>query len=341
MNRALLLILMAALLAGCPPERNDDDDDDADDDDSATDDDDVATDDDDAAPRAEIDIDPVTLDFGSVDVGDVAGGEVRVVNVGEDTLQIQALELSAGPFAVTNEGSFAQLLAPGDATLLELSFTPVQHGEASGELLILSNDPSRPEAEVALEGGGIAPEIELSPPSYDFGNHQLGCSGSLELGITNVGSVPLTVTAVEYADLAGTGELTLTHALTFPLELAPGQGSTLTIDYVPVNVEPDSGILTVASNDPTEPSAQAQQFGIAHLGAAGIDSFTQADPATDTFALSLEPVVETIEVRLNGVPVYVGWTYEAVGNAVVFDEEHVPENGDGVEVEYTSAVCVD
>ena len=55
----------------------------------------------------------------------------------------------------------------------------------------------------------------------------------------------------------------------------------------------------------------------------------------DTFELSQTPVEETIEVRLNGVPVFVGWVYDSALNAVVFDLDHVPENGDGIEIEYT------
>ncbi len=55
----------------------------------------------------------------------------------------------------------------------------------------------------------------------------------------------------------------------------------------------------------------------------------------DTFVLSAQPVADTIAVALNTVPVFVGWTYDPVLNAVVFDEDHVPENGDAVDIEYT------
>jgi len=54
----------------------------------------------------------------------------------------------------------------------------------------------------------------------------------------------------------------------------------------------------------------------------------------DTFELSQEPVEETIEVELNNVPVYVGWDYDAVLNAVVFQPDYVPDTGDLVTIRY-------
>ena len=54
----------------------------------------------------------------------------------------------------------------------------------------------------------------------------------------------------------------------------------------------------------------------------------------DTFALSDEPVQETIEVELNGVPVYAGWHYDLVINAVIFDPSYVPDTGDLISVTY-------
>ena len=55
----------------------------------------------------------------------------------------------------------------------------------------------------------------------------------------------------------------------------------------------------------------------------------------DTFELSETPVIESIEVRLNNVPVYVGWVYDESLNAVVFDLDYIPENGDEIAIEYT------
>jgi hypothetical protein len=54
----------------------------------------------------------------------------------------------------------------------------------------------------------------------------------------------------------------------------------------------------------------------------------------DEFELTQYPVPETIEVRVNGLSVSVGWEYDPAGNAVVFDETSIPEGGATVEIEY-------
>ncbi len=54
----------------------------------------------------------------------------------------------------------------------------------------------------------------------------------------------------------------------------------------------------------------------------------------DTFELSNPPVEETIEVELNHVPVYVGWYYDEVINAVIFDPDYIPDTGDLITINY-------
>ncbi len=69
-----------------------------------------------------------------------------------------------------------------------------------------------------------------------------------------------------------------------------------------------------------------------------IDSLTElawgAQSFQDTFPLSASPVVESIEVYLNSVPTYVGWYYDASLNSVIFEESHIPDNGDQIQVAY-------
>ena len=54
----------------------------------------------------------------------------------------------------------------------------------------------------------------------------------------------------------------------------------------------------------------------------------------DTFELTQLPVEETIEVELNHVPVYVGWYYDLVINAVIFDPDYIPDTGDLITINY-------
>ena len=61
----------------------------------------------------------------------------------------------------------------------------------------------------------------------------------------------------------------------------------------------------------------------------------------DTFTLSDVPQTGSVGVALNAVPIYVGWQYDGFLNAVVFEADYVPANGDTVEISYsgTGAPC--
>ena len=54
----------------------------------------------------------------------------------------------------------------------------------------------------------------------------------------------------------------------------------------------------------------------------------------DSFALTTDPVPETITVRVDGVTHTMGWSYDQGTNSVVFDPDHIPEGGTSIEITY-------
>ena len=54
----------------------------------------------------------------------------------------------------------------------------------------------------------------------------------------------------------------------------------------------------------------------------------------NTFTLSMTPVPDTIEVRVDGIEVTEGWMYIAESNAVYFYESYVPEGGSTIDISY-------
>jgi hypothetical protein len=53
-----------------------------------------------------------------------------------------------------------------------------------------------------------------------------------------------------------------------------------------------------------------------------------------SFELTEWPVPESIVVRVDGINMTTGWTYNETDRAIDFDESHVPEGGSTIEVEY-------
>jgi len=241
--------------------------------------------------------DPHTLDFGEVYAGETREKEVTIRNVGDDTLQVQDLQVqdldlsNDSSFQITNQGEYAQLLAPNASTIIKVAYSPVQDEHIEGTLLVASNDRENPQVPVRLLAEGLAPAVDISPPSWPFGNLELGCVTQVEITIANVGRAPLDVFAIEFEDLAGTGEMFLSNGNSviegdadddgyddeIDFILDPSESTTVTIHYTPANVEPDSGKVTVFTNTPSEPldGTTAWQFGIAHLGSTNIDEYLQ------------------------------------------------------------------
>jgi len=236
--------------------------------------------------------DPHRMDFGEVYAGEQRLQEVTIRNAGTATLQVQDLVLSdVASFSIANQGDYDMLLAPDLSTVVQVAYSPLQDEHVEGTLVIASNDRENPEVAVRLLAEGLAPQVDIQPPSFDFGNLELGCNGDLEVTIANVGRAPLEVFDLWYEDLAQNGELVLSSDLvldedpeTVDLVLNPDESIEVTVHYTPVDVEPDSGLLHVLTDTPAEPEdgATAQQFGIAHLGATAIDEFMQlGNNATD------------------------------------------------------------
>ena len=330
----LLIIPLLALLAlGCPPQLNsspglDDDDDDT-----------TGDDDDDTQPQPYVWIDPTELDFGIIQVGGEGAGQVEVGNNGTGDLQIQSLVFSnTQVFSLLNGSDFDVLVAAGESTRLVVGFSPQWDGAVSGTLVIATDDPITPEITVQLTGTGVGGALDVQPISYDFGATPIGCERTLEVRVSNTGA-PMYIEAIEFEDVAAQGEMTLHHALDFPL-LIGAAIFTVEVRYLPIDLEPDIGTLSVSTDDPINSPIVVNQYGQGTLGADGSDAWS-GDGVLVAFDLEVLPVPDTLEVSLNSVPVFTGWTYDSAANAVTFDADHVPASGDTIEATYTVWGCVD
>ena len=69
--------------------------------------------------------------------------------------------------------------------------------------------------------------------------------------------------------------------------------------------------------------------------ASHLSALAEASSALlDSFALTTQPVQETITVRVDGVTRTLGWGYDEPTNSVEFDSDHIPDGGASVEIAY-------
>ena len=227
----------------------------------------------------DIEVDPEEIHFGSIPVGtgQAIVETVTVSNEGDEPLQIAsiALEDPTAPYSISAVTSV--LIPPEGTATFTVTFTPVTALAASTKVLITSNDPDEAVVKVALSGDGVAPVIELNPVAYDFGTMYIGCEEASPLQISNVGNADLVVSELEYVtasnDLLVDPNEAVNGAL--PWTLAPGDMKEVYVDYTPLDDYADQGFLTVHSNDPFQPEAQAHQTGGGELSGSNLDIFEQ------------------------------------------------------------------
>jgi MYXO-CTERM domain-containing protein len=155
-----------------------------------------------------------------------------------------------------------------------------------------------------------APAVALAPASVNFGNVDVGSTGSQQVQLQNTGTATLTVSSVARCTTPATSTELGFAAPATPFTVAPGASVALTATYAPTAAGADTGCLAVrsdASNAPTTnlavtgtgvvPAAPqiavsptSLSFGNVTVGATSAKSFTVSNtgtaPLTGTVALA-------------------------------------------------------
>lgn len=127
------------------------------------------------AAEPDIDVTPVAIDFGSVELGTPAPKTVTLSNVGDADLTVDGISLQSGgsgDFMITSAPATPVILGEGGASqFVEITFTPSVAGDASDVLEISSDDPDEPLVQVPLSARGVAvPPLELIDDLLTFIN---------------------------------------------------------------------------------------------------------------------------------------------------------------------------
>ena len=105
----------------------------------------------------DIDVQPESWDYGSVNVGSTSDKSFTVQNTGTATLNVSGTTLvgtDAGQFAILSGGG-AFSLAPGTSRTVTVRFAPTSAGAKSATLRFTSDDPDENLKDVPLSGTGV------------------------------------------------------------------------------------------------------------------------------------------------------------------------------------------
>lgn len=123
-------------------------------------------------PTPDIDVTPLSLDFGALVPGDDDVKWVTIANKGDGPLTLGAIgQAGSGRFRQESDASRA-VIGPGDELPLLVSYAPTTADGDSGDLTIPSDDPDEPAVKVQLLGNGGG--------DFDYPFAAIDCPGTSE-----------------------------------------------------------------------------------------------------------------------------------------------------------------
>jgi len=162
--------------------------------------------------RPDIVLSETLLDYGAVFIGETPVQMVAVSNEGTDELVVTSVTADNGDFtpAVT-----AFDLDPGQSQPIAVTFAPSSLGAITGTLTIVSNDPSEPNATVALLGEGLDPPIVAVLPDSLADSLFTGATSVHTMTISNTGGNDLDFN-IALREMAGAGPIAVSTGMLAP-----------------------------------------------------------------------------------------------------------------------------
>ena len=165
-------------------------------------------------------VNPGSLNYGSVTIGQTNSLSFTVINTGDVSLSGTAT--SAAPFAVTG-GNYN--LVGGQTQAVTVVFAPSSSGPFNGSVIFASDGGNSTNA---VSGVGLTPgSISVSPTTYDFGALVTGTVAQTSFTVTNSGG-----TAVSNGTATVGAPYAIVSGATFSV---PGFGATnVVVQFAPV-----------------------------------------------------------------------------------------------------------
>ncbi|MBE0637655.1 MAG: choice-of-anchor D domain-containing protein [Bacteroidales bacterium] len=214
---------------------------------------------------------PITSwDYGNVAVGDSSVWDMNVGNTGTAPLVIESLQIpNAVP--IFSWETFPITLEPGESTGIEMIFRPTEPGSLNTSFQVLSTDPITPQVNITLTGEAVlvGPAIEIPITSHNYGAVRKNAQKRWFLEVKNIGNAMLNIESMISSEPA----FFVDPNLTFPVMISPLETVQLGIWFSPPGATNYAGTLTIANNDPQNPSA------IINLSGSGLDqSYPLGEP---------------------------------------------------------------
>jgi hypothetical protein len=216
------------------------------------------------AIQAAFQLNPGSVNFGTVGVGKQSTQSIAVTNTGNTAISITQATVSNPQFSLPG-AAFPMSLGTGQSANLMVAVTPTAAGQITGTLTATGNSGASPVA-VSLLANAVAPapQISLSSTNVQFGTVSDGSTGTSSLTVSNNGTADLTISLIT---LSG-AEFGVSGIAT-PKTISAGQSATMSVTFQPTVAGAASGSLAITSNDPNTPTANVTLSGTGSSTATG------------------------------------------------------------------------
>ncbi|PBQ34167.1 hypothetical protein CNR22_21140 [Sphingobacteriaceae bacterium] len=206
--------------------------------------------------------------FGSVNLGSSVQKAFVIQNAGPGVLYINSLSFSganAGDFTFVNSPVSTTIAANASKTIYA-QYSPVVLGTSNAKIIINNNDFNESGYSYAIQGSGVAPEINLTGNNVnivsgntainandntDFGSVIYNTAVTKEFSIQNTGTGTLNLTGMSING-NNAAMFTFVNPSTFPVTLAANATKQFTVQYLSTSVGTHTASIAVNSSDSDE-----------------------------------------------------------------------------------------
>lgn len=173
-------------------------------------------------------------------------------------------------YQLPNPSNGTGFLADTNGTQQQRAFFSADGGATYQGPLVFGGTPNVPAnimIRAVVENGTLTnnPSIDVQPSALDFGNVNVNAPADRSVIVRNLGAATLNITGIASSN----PRFTITSGTTF--SLAAGTQQSVTVRFAPGGAGPQTGILTITSNDPLKPSVTVALSG---AGISGSDLVT-------------------------------------------------------------------
>ncbi|HVO80848.1 MAG TPA: choice-of-anchor D domain-containing protein [Terriglobales bacterium] len=195
-------------------------------------------------------VNPTSVSFGNVQVGQSATATATLSNIGKGNLTVYYATMSGTGFT-TGGLNVPLTLTPNQSYTFSITFAPQSGGNATGTIT-LSSQNRHSSRDIPLSGSGIAAgQLTASPATLDFGSVTVGQSKSLTGTLTASGA-----SVIVSSGTSSSAEFVLS-GLSFPFTLGAGQSASYAMAFTPQTGGSASATLTFESDSTNSPTVQS------------------------------------------------------------------------------------